>query len=220
MSETPWGPHGPRVPANTTTPNPTAADTPMNIGGGGDQGTFVTGGGGGGGLFAKIVVGLVMVALLWIPMLCLYPLTGLAALTTGFVLFSVLAHVFPPDFRESAVVLGFGAGAVVAFFVYRFELRLAEQPAFRRMRHVVRMALLALWAIPIIQLSTGATAPTTSTRYILAVMTSPGAMISYLMNPIHLVIWVAVVIGLHYLIWSSERVRQFWHRLLVYVGLK
>ena len=68
--------------------------------------------------------------------------------------------------------------------------------------------------------STGTTAPTASTGHILAVMTSPRAILSFLLNPLHLLIWAAVLVGLHFLIWKAERVREFWHRRLVWVGLK
>ena len=53
MATSPWGPHGPQVPANTVTPNPTAASpspgfdqtsyaaAPMPVGDSGEAGGFL-----------------------------------------------------------------------------------------------------------------------------------------------------------------------------------
>lgn len=221
MKNMPWGPHGQEAPPNTVRQNPTAPDAPQQIGGYGDVAVPMSGGGGGlGAILANIIFSLVLVALLWIPMICLYPLTALAGLTTGFGTFQVLRRVLPPDGGDVAALGGVVAGAVVVLIVNRFEYRLAQQPAFRRIRHLLRMVLLAVWAIPIIQLSTGTTGPSTSTRYILAVMSSPRAWGSFLARPANVALWIAVVIGLHMLIWWSDRARTFWHRRLKFVGLK
>jgi hypothetical protein len=158
--------------------------------------------------------------LLWIPMICLYPLTGGAGLLAGFGSFPLFLRLLPADGRDVAAVLGMVVGVVVGRKVNRLEERLAEQPAFRRMRHAVRMALLALWAVPIIQLSTGTTAPSHSSAYILSVMTSPRALVGFLSRPMNLVIWLAAVAGLHYLIWSAEGFRGWWHRRLRWIGLR
>lgn len=222
MTNMPWGPHGPVAPPNSVLPNPTAADPPQQIGGGGNYAAPMAAGAGGAGsgFFANIVLSLILFALLWIPMVCLYPLTALAGIMAGFGTASVLRHLFPVDLQDVASVAGFLAGVAVVWKVYRIEYRLAEQPDFRRARHAVRMVLLAIWAIPIIQLSMGATAPTTSTRYILAVVTHPGAMLAFLVRPQNFVIWGAAVAGLHFLLWKGERPRAWWHRRLVFLGLK
>jgi hypothetical protein len=222
MTNMPWGPHGQQAPAHSVTPNPTPSSVPQQIGGGGDYAVPMAAGGGGagGGFLANVVFSLFMVALLWIPMACLYPLTAAAALIAGFGSFLVLVRALPADGHDVAVVAAFGIGVVVALVVDRVEYRLAQHPSFRLPRHIVRLALLAMWLVPIMQLSTGTTAPSTSTRFILAVMSHPGAIVSYLINPVHLVAWALLLAGLHLLIWREGRVREFWHRRLVYVGLK
>ena len=220
MTNMPWGPHGQEAAPHTVRPNPTASDPPQQIQGSADVAMPMSGGSPLGAILANIIFSLVLVALLWIPMICLYPLTALAGLATGFATFQVLGRVLPADGGDVAAVAGFVVGAVAVLIVYRFENRWAEQQGFRRIRHLVRMVLLAVWAIPIIQLSTGTTAPSTSTRYILAVMSSPRAWGSFLARPANLALWIAVVIGLHMLIWWNDGARRFWHRRLLFVGLK
>jgi hypothetical protein len=223
LSDRPWGPHGPEVPPNTVRPNPTAPGPLQQFGGADEAPTPTSAGGGGsglGGVLANIVISLVLVALLWIPMVCLYPLSALSGAAAGFGTFPIFARVLPPDGRDVAAVLGIALGAITVFVMYRIELRLAERPAFRAARHVVRLVLLAVWAIPIIQLAMGATAPTTSTRYILAVVSSPAALAAFLKRPRNLVLWVAAVAGLHFLLWSGQGIRRWWHRRLLFVGLR
>ena len=220
MKNMPWGPHGQEAPPNTVRQNPTAPDAPQQIGGSGDVAVAMPGDSPLGAILANIIFSLVMFALLWIPMICLYPLTALAGLATGFATFQVLGRVLPADGGDVAFVAGFAAGAVAVLIVYRLEYRWAQHQGFRRIRHLVRMVLLAVWAIPIIQLSTGTTAPSTSTAYILAVMSNPRAWGAFLARPANLALWIAVVIGLHMLIWWSDRARSFWHRRLLFLGLK
>ena len=116
----------------------------------------------------------------------------------------------------AAVILG----VIVAYMVNRRESRLAEHRSFRLVRHVVRLALLAVWAIPILQLTAGATVASTSTRYILAAISDPRALTSFLARPQNLGIWLAVIVALHFLLWSAPGVRRWWHRRLAFIGLK
>jgi hypothetical protein len=223
MSTQPWGPHGPTVPDHTVTPNPTPS-SPHQMLGGADyspaSAALAGGNPGAGGLFAQIIFSLILFAMLWIPMACLYPLTALAAMVAGFGSYAILLRALPPDLNSLAYVTAFGVGAAVIFVVFRIEYRLALQQVFRLARHVVRMALLAAWAIPIIQLCMGATAPSTSTRYILSAMNHPLGLAAWLAYPRNLLIWVVVVAGLHFMIWSWQGFRTWWHRRLVFIGLK
>jgi len=223
MTNMPWGPHGPEASPHTVRPNPTAPSPPQQILGSDEAPAPIPVAGGGGplgDLLANIMLSLLMLALLWIPMVCLYPLSAVAGMVAGYGSFPLFLRALPADGRDVAAVLGMAVGVVVGLKVNRLEYRLAQNPAFRLARHAVRLVLLAVWAIPIIQLSTGTTAPTTSTAYIFAVVNSPQALLAFLSRPRNLAIWVAVVMGLHFLIWSGAGVRRWWHRRLTFIGLK
>jgi len=221
MSERPWGPHGPEVPDHSVLVNPTASSPGQQLGGSQEFAAPTASGGGGlGGLLAQIVFSLVLLALLWIPMACLYPLTALAGIGTGTIVARVSEGLFSPDARDVALVLGFGVGLVAVLMINRIEFRLAEEPAFRTARHAVRMILLGIWAIPILELCMGVTAPSTSTRYILDEVRSPQALAAFLKQPENLALWAAALVGLHVLIWSGKSVRRWWHRRLKFIGLK
>jgi hypothetical protein len=218
----PWGPHGAEAPPHTVTPNPTApsavptfeqpAEVVMpTLGGGAD--TF-------GKIVSNILVSVVMMVILWMPAACLYPLTAAAGIAAGFMTRSILAVVLPADAGDVPFVLGVLVGTIVVGGVIRIEDRLSGSARYRSGRHGVRMVLLAIWAIPIIQLAMGATAPGTSTRYILSVVSSPSAMVQFLTSPLNLGLWFASLIGLHFLIWKGERARQLWHRRLRWIGLR
>jgi hypothetical protein len=216
----PWGPHGAEAPPNTVTPNPTAASpapafeqpesVAMPTGGGDPFGSAVI----------SIVLSVVMILILWIPAVCLYPLTAAAGIATTIVTRSISARVLPADAGDVPFALGIVLGAIVIGIMIRIEGRLARSAPYRMVRHGVRMVLLAIWAIPILQLTMGATAPGTSTAYIFAVVSSPLAMAGFLLNPLNLGAWLVSVIGLHFLIWKSERARRIWHRRLAWIGLK
>lgn len=177
-------------------------------------------GGGSGGFLVLVVLSLLLVALLWIPMICLYPLTALAGALAGVGSFLVAVRLLPVDGRDVAMVIGIGVGVVVVWKVYRVESRLAGHPQFRLIRHAVRLLLLGIWAIPILQLAMGATAPTTTTRYVLAMVSSPRALLPFLARPQNLAIWMGAMVALHFVLWSADSLRQWWHRRLKYVGLK
>jgi hypothetical protein len=59
-----------------------------------------------------------------------------------------------------------------------------------------------------------------STRYILAVRSHPGFLLSQLVVPRNLVIMGTVMVGMHFLLMKAERLRAFWHRRLFWLGLK
>ena len=178
------------------------------------------GGGGLGAILANIVISAVMLAILWIPAVCLYPLTSVAGIATSLILMSILSRVLPPDGGDVVSLLSIIGGAIVIFKVFRIEMRLAESATFRMIRHAIRMVLLAIVAIPFVQLTMGATAPSTTTRYILAVILRPDVMWEFLLSPTNLGAWLAAVVALHVVIWHSARARRFWHGRLKWVGLK
>ena len=221
MTNQPWGPHGQEAPPNTVRQNPTAPGSPQQI-----QGADWTaapssaGSGGSGGFLVMILFSLFLVVLLWIPMVCLYPLTALAGGLAGFGTASLAARVLPPDGGDVADLLGVVAGAIVAWKVYRLEYRMAERLPFRLVRHVVRLLLLSVWVIPIIELSMGVTAPGTTTRYVLATVSNPQSLASFLTRPQNLAIWAVAIGALHLLLWKADGLRQWWHHRLKWVGLK
>ena len=219
MTNQPWGPHGPEAPPNTVRPNPTAPGSPHQLLGAGDAPLPVAPGGGS-GFFAAVIVSLVMVVLVFIPMVCLYPLTALASILAGVGTYLLAVRVLPADGGDVAALLGVVVGAIALWKVYRLEYRLAQQPPIRLTRHVVRLLLLSVWVIPVMQLATGATAPTTSTRYILATVSNPETLVGFLTRPQNLLIWAAAIAGLHFLLWTDNRFRRWWHYRLIFVGLK
>lgn len=221
MSERPWGPHGPEVPDHSVRPNPTEPGPARPLGGGQDFAASAAAGGGGlGGILAQIFFSVVLLALLWIPIACLYPLTALAGIGSGEAVARVSEGLVPADARDVALVLGVVVGLVAVLMVNRIEFRLAEKPAFRAVRHAVRMVLLGVWAIPVLELCMGATAPSTSTRSILAGVRSPRALAAFLKQPRNLALWAAALVGLHFLLWSGKGMRRWWHRRLKFIGLK
>ena len=245
MGTYPWGPHGPQSSPHEVMPNPTAPSAPVpDFGGGnyypttpsygGGYAGGATGGGGyaggagysgGAGFFGFLVkfpVSVIMLALLWIPTICLYPLTFLSGAAAGLITASVVAaRVFTsPADKEMVWLAGGIVGLVVVLVMIRVEYRLAKVTAFRVSRHVVRMVLLTLWAIPVILMVQGDGQGFTATGFILSVASSPRAITWFLSRPQNVGILAVVVVGLHFLLWKGEPFRRFWHRRLSNVGLK
>jgi hypothetical protein len=220
MGMFPWGPHGPQSSPLEVRPNPTAASPAPAFEQPEYQGPVGTPGGFGGTALPNIIFSLVLLACVWEAFVCLYPLTSAAGILAGFFAASALTRMFPPDLADAAFVLGFVVGAVVVGIVIRIEYRLAQNLGFRLGRHVLRLLLLGIWAIPIIMLSMGVTAPSTTTRFILAIVSSPATMWRFLSVPMNLGIWFAVMVGLHFIIWNWGWARRVWHGRLKWVGLK
>jgi hypothetical protein len=243
MGSYPYGPHGPQCSPHDVMPNPTAPSAPVPDFGGSDYptapsysggatpqfggsgstaGTYTGGGGAGGGFIVKFVVSLIMVVLLWIPIVCLYPLTFLSGIAAGFFTASVLAANVLTSVADKDVASFAGViiGLTVVLIMIRIEYRLSQVAAFRVSRHVVRMVLLSFWAIPMILMAQGDGQGTTATRFIFAVVSNPRAIVWFLSRAQNVGILAVVVVGLHFLLWKGERFRRFWHRRLSNVGLK
>jgi hypothetical protein len=215
LANLPWGPHGAEAPPHTVKPNPTAADAVPAFNQPDEAAAPTQGGGVLGTIGANIVTSFFMLIMLWMPMVCLYPLTSAAGASAGFLSRPIFAAVLPEDTRDVSLALAFLVGAVAIGIVNRIEYRLAQSARYRSIRHVVRLVLLALLAMPTIQTTVDASAP-----YVYAFVTSPRAIAEFLSTPQNLLIWIAVVVGLHFLIWKAEPVRRFWHRRLKWIGLK
>ena len=225
MGSFPWGPHGPETSPNQVKPNPTAADPVVPIGQPHWNVTQTTSGytgGGSGGPFLSIALSLMMVPLVWMFWICLYPLTAAASIVTGFVTGSLARRaVTASDAASVAQLTGVIAGFVAAVIVGRVEYKLAQNTGLRLARHALRLMLFAALALPWIQAMIGdAKVAGSSTRYIFVALSNPRFLVSQLMNPPSLAIVVAVMVGMHFLLWKAERLRAFWHRRLFWLGLK
>jgi hypothetical protein len=224
MGSFPWGPHGPETSPNQVKPNPTAAQPVGPFGQAGDGNAFPTAGPGGGGAnpFLSFTVSILMVPLVWMFWICLYPLTATAAVFTGMLTGTLLSRVLTAADEVSVAQLGgVAAGFVVAIIVSRVEYKLAQVKVFRWTRHVLRLILFGLLALPWIQaIIFDAKVGGSTTRYIYSVLTHPQFLVSQLANPVNLATVAAVMIGMHLLLWKAERLRAFWHRRLSWLGLK
>lgn len=221
MGTQPWGPHGPTVPAHTTTPNPTAASpAPAFEHADYSAPPMPSGDGVVGGFLANIIMSAVVVLLVWEAFVCLYPMSVIAAIAAWRVIPPMVNTVAPAELKGDLGYLAGVAAVLVAIgVVIRIEYRLAQNTGFRIVRHAVRMVLLSLWAIPILMLCMGASYPKSTTLFIYSVVTSPPTMVQFLSNPVRLAIWAAFMIGLHFMIWNWAWARRFWHRRLKFVGL-
>jgi hypothetical protein len=222
MGTAPWGPHGPQVPANTVTPNPTAQSGPVPQYGQ-DAGTFqpsaYSGGGYIGLLIANFLFSLVVLAYLWEVFVCLYPLTAFTGFLAGLVITPAVARADPTDLNFAQAV-GIISCVVVAYIMIRVEYRLAQLPAYRLVRHPVRLLLLAILSIPVLIMVEGAYVSGSDTRFILAVLSSPARMLRFVANPVNAAILIAFVIAAHFVLWNWRWAREFWHKRLRAVGMK
>ena len=224
MGSFPWGPHGPEVSPNQVKPNPTPSDPVVPFGQADSEVTPAATGSVGGGVnpLLSFVASLLMVPLVWMFWVCLYPITAIAAIATGFMAWSMVGRVLAASDEASVAQLGgVIAGFAAAVIVSRVEYKLAQNAGLRWARHGVRLVLLGALAIPWIQaIIFNAKVGASTTRYVFAVLSNPRFLVSQLMNPQNLAIVVAVVVGMHFLLWKAERLRAFWHRRLFWLGLK
>ena len=223
MGSFPWGPHGPETSPIELKPNPTPSNP---VGQFGQDDSYAAqpaaASGGGGGPFASIAASLVMAPLVWMFWICLYPLTAAAGVFTGVLTWSLLSRVLTASDEASVAQLGgVIAGYATAIIVSRVEYKLAQNIGLRMARHAVRLLLFGALAIPWFQAVIKNTKlGGSSTRYIFAVLSHPQFMVSQLANAQNLGIVLAVMVGMHFLLWKAERLRTFWHRRLFWLGLK
>lgn len=232
MGSYPWGPHGPETSPFEVKPNPTAQSTFPNIGGG--DGTFAPsyggayGGGGGvavtgsGGPFLSFTLSLIMLPFVWMFWICLYPLTAAAGLAAGVFTAPVAFRLMSLHSDETSVAAGVGIlmGFVVIAVMSRIEYRFAQNIGYRVVRHVVRLMLFGILALPWIQAMVFDVAGGSEMRYILGVLSHPSYLLAQMARPQNLAIVLAVMVGMHFLLWKAERLRDFWHRRLRWIGLK
>lgn len=111
-------------------------------------------------------------------------------------------------------------GIVTGYIVIRVEYRLAQAHGYRIARHGVRLIFLAILAIPIVLIAQGAYVENSTSRYILSVLSNGRILSRFVANPANDLILLAVVIGLHFLLWNGTKIRRFWHKRLSAVGMK
>jgi hypothetical protein len=225
MGSFPWGPHGPETSPNQVKPNPTPSDP---VGQFGQDDSYAaqpaTGyaGGGGGGPFLSIAASLVMAPLVWMFWICLYPMTAVAGVFAGVLSWSLLSRVLTArDVASVAPLGGVIAGYAAVIIVSRIEFKLTQNIALRQARHAVRLVLFGALAIPWFQgVIMNAKVGGSSTRYIFAVLSHPQFLLAQMANRQNLGIVLAVMVGMHFLLWKAERLRAYWHRRLFWLGLK
>jgi hypothetical protein len=223
MGSFPWGPHGKETSPYEVKPNPTPSGSVGQFGQDDSYAAPLPTGyaGGGPNPLLSLIASLVMVPLVWMFWICLYPMTAAASALTGFLTGSLLSRVTASDVASVAPLGGVIAGYATAIIVSRVEYKLAQNIALRWARHVVRLLLFGALAIPWFQ---GVIKDTrlggSSTLYIFAVLSHPQILASQLANAQSLEIVLAVMVGMHFLLWKAERLRAFWHRRLFWLGLK
>jgi hypothetical protein len=222
MGTAPWGPHGPQVPANTVTPNPTAQSGPgAQIGAG--EGTFTpsqyTGGSNIGIIVVNILFSLILLAYLWEVFVCLYPLTAFTGILLSFIVTPIVAHADPTDLNFARAV-GILSTIIAAYIMIRVEYRLAQMASYRLVRHPLRLLLLGILAIPVLMMIEGAYVPGSQAMFILSVLSNPARMIRFAFVPMNAAILLAFVVAAHFILWNWRWAREFWHKRLRWVGMK
>ena len=229
MGTYPWGPHGPQSSPQQTTPNPTATSSFPPLGGGGAfpapmGGGYPAGGTvggvaptGSGGPFLSLTLSIIMLPFVWMFWVCLYPLTAVAGTVVGVMVAAFSARRLLPDEGNIAAGFGFISAYIACIIVSRVEYKLAEHAAFRWTRHVVRLILLGILALPWIA---GMMADAPAFPVMLRSLSQPRVLVASLLTPVGVGTVAVAVVGGHFLLLKAERLRAFWHRRLRWIGLK
>jgi hypothetical protein len=183
-----------------------------------NAGTAVGGGSAaGGGIAATAGCGCLLIPVLlllgvycWVP---LYPLSGAASIATAAGVYLVLQGRIPRtplDVNSNALLIGVGAGLVVLWLTSRLEQRLGRHAAYRIPRHLVRLALFGLaaniWLLN--QFGLGFARP------------GFAHLVRPFETPTQTAVFVGVVVGMHFVLWTDNVIRQTWHGMLEAVRLR
>lgn len=85
----------------------------------------------------------------------------------------------------------------------------------------MRLILFGVFAVPwLVGFMGDASVRAASFRYIAALLSHPPYLLRQVTNPQNLLFVVAVMVGVHFLLWKADRLRAFWHRRLMWLGLK
>ena len=232
----PWGPHGERVSPLEVKPNPTPSSPPAHYEAPNfaqpmpnryaaayparpAAGTITTADMGEVSRFINFLVSVVVLAIFWQFLVCLYPLPALAAGATAIYAAGILLKLIPPDpvllvNSFLSILAAYGAAIVVFYFAMRVEERLARNIAYRMVRHVVRLVCLALMAVFAIERASG-----------IPLLAGPDLSVSsaniarILRTPDYLIAVFVFVVMMHFVLWKADKIRAFWHRRLAGAGL-
>lgn len=167
-------------------------------------GTTLPGGGTattGGGLGCLLVPVLIILGVqFWV---CLYPLSGLATLGSAAGVYLLLQSGLPKHpgaINSSAMMLAFVVALVVLVVTSRFEQRLGQRAAYRIPRHVIRLGLFGLAANMLF--------------FGFAYIWRPFE------TPIQTAVVLGAIVGMHFLMWTDNGIRDTWHGLLEAIRLR
>jgi len=161
---------------------------------------------------AFISVSFLAMLLLWPVWVCLYPFAAGIATAVGFAIAAIFGQLIlplDPTAGDVAYALGVAAAIVVGYKLGRMEHRLASYAAYTRMRHLVRLVLLAILVVR-----------TLNDQNPLPRPGEPLINLAALSNPTYLAIWIGVIAGVHFTLTKGERLRRWWHRYLEMIWLR
>lgn len=165
----------------------------------------------GGGLGCLLVPVLIILSLQFWALL--YPLSGLASIGTAIGV-CLLVHGgiprTPQDLSTNAITIGLVAGLVVLVVTSRLEQRLGRHAAYRVPRHLVRLVLFGLAANLMLVNGTGSI----FTRSGFVHLWRPFA------TPTQTAVVLGAVVGMHFLLWTDNMVRETWHGMLEAIRLR
>lgn len=143
----------------------------------------------------------------------LYPLSGLATLGTAIGVYRLLEGGLPrtpQDASTNATTIALIAGLVVLWVTSRLEQRLGRHPAYRIPRHLVRLVLFGLAANLMLVNGTGSI----FTRSGFAHLWRPFA------TPTQTAVVLGAIVGMHFLLWTDNMIRETWHGMLAIIRLR
>jgi hypothetical protein len=143
----------------------------------------------------------------------LYPFSALASVAAGVSAYLLLhdrlpnAHSPGIPLNANAVLAAFGVALVALWIASRLDHRLARRPVYRATRHVVRLGIIAVWVSVKLQ-GIGFLTPG-----------FPRAWRPF-QDPVEIGAALMAVVGMHFLMWTDNRVRDTWHGMLEAIRLR
>jgi hypothetical protein len=225
-SSTPFTPFTPTLPSYPTAPTAPMGDAPHS----GSETWTPTGntGAGRGALGCLFVLALLffggplfnLASGRWVGVLplwvALYPGNSLSTVASGIGAYMLLQQKAPtPGPINTNALLWALPVALVAFVVTsRLEHTLARGAAYRTFRHIVRLGIFGLGAQILVLQSSG--------QNLFPRRRPPdfARLWHGLSDPVGIGVTVAVVVGMHFLLWTDNPLRRFWHGALEALRLR